>query len=120
MWEKTVLSDHPEWEAQPNEADFSGIKTFWRRNIKNADTTEILGEAFKDIENKEFAQTWTPEDPNPDTNPFWALLGSPNGNGIQYFLKDNKVALRGKGIKSIKAAIINGDWNMWAIFTDGD
>ena len=120
MWKKTVLKDNPKWEEKPNEADFSGIKSFWRRMIKNADTQEILTEAFQGVEPAVITKTWTPEDPDPDKNPFWALLGSPNGNGIQYFLRDNKNALRGKGIKSIKAGLIGGEWNMWAIFTDGD
>lgn len=102
MWQKTVLTDKSEWVADPNNADYSGIKSFWRRDIKNQDTISILNEVFAGKSIKEI-QTWTPDDTNQDTNAFWALLGSPNRVGIQYFLKDNKNAVKGKGIKSISA-----------------
>lgn len=122
MWQKTVLTEHPEWVVDLRSADFSGIKSFWRREIKNKDTVSILDEVFegKDVNKK---QTWTPDDTDQDKNPFWALLGSPNGVGITYFLKDNKQALRGKGITSISAVGIADDYGqslytMWATFSD--
>lgn len=119
MWQKTVLLANPAWAEDPSKADYSGIKSFWRREIKNPDTTSILDEAFKGKDMTK-TQTWTPEDTNQDTNAFWPLLGSPNGNGIQYFLTDNKVAVKGKGIKSISATKIQSDdgghYTMWATF----
>ena len=99
MWQKTVLTANPAWAAEPSAADYSGIRSFWRREIDNADTRAILDECFegKDISR---TQVWTAEDNDQDKNPFWALLGSPNGNGIQYFLTDNKIALnRGRASK---------------------
>lgn len=117
MWQKTVLLANPAWVEDPSKADYSGIKSFWRRTIGNEETVSILDEAFKEKDDTT-TQTWTPEDTNPETNAFWPLLGSPNGNGIQYFLTDNKVAVKGKGIKSISATTIDGDdgrrFTMWA------
>ena len=120
MWQKTVLADRP--GADPNKEDYSGIKSFWRRDIKNADTNSILHELF-DRKPIEEVQTWTPDNIDQDTNPFWALLGSPNGLGIQYFLKDNKNAVKGKGIKSISAVGVSNRhgqylYTMWATFSE--
>ena len=122
LWQKTVLLENPAWEKDPSKADYSGIMSFWRRNIDNQNTVSILDEAFngKDVA---VTLTWTPEDKNQDTNAFWALLGSQNGNGIQYFLTEHEVAVKGKGIKSISATVIR-EWqvhhvgNVWLIRTD--
>lgn len=120
MWTKTVLQANPQWQADPSQADYSGLKSMWRREIANEDTKSILDEAFagKDVLQ---VQTWTPEDTDRDSNPFWALLGSPNGNGMQYILTDNKVALKGKRVKSISAVVIpnsdgKGFYTMWATY----
>lgn len=116
LWQKTVLLENPAWEKDPSKADYSGIKSFWRRNIDNPTTVSILDEAFDGKDNAA-TLTWTPEDKNQDTNAFWALLGSPNGNGIQYFLTEHKVAVKGKGIKRISAKVIeDGRYTMWATF----
>lgn len=117
MWQRTVLADNPQWAQNPGQADYSGLKVFFRREIDNADTKAILTEAFagKDLTS---TQTWTPEDPDQNTNAFWPLLGSPNGNGMIYVLTDNKVALGGKGITSIQATTVDSDgvkyFTMWA------
>ena len=119
MWTKTVLQANPEWQKDPSQADYSGLKSFWRRELDNPDTNEILNEAFVGKDPYKI-QTWTPEDTGQDTNPFWALLGSPNGNGMQYILTDNKVVLKGKGIKSISAVVVTssdaGYYSMWATY----
>ena len=124
LWYKTCLTANPSWEANPSLHDYSGIKHFFRRHIINADTVSILDEAFKDNDNTT-TLTWTPADTDQDTNPFWALLGSPNGNGIIYFLIDNQVSMEGKGIVSISATTIdeeqtwdgyNAWYTMWATF----
>ncbi|KAL9033987.1 MAG: hypothetical protein Q9180_005653 [Flavoplaca navasiana] len=103
-------------------ADYSGIKAFFRRNIDTPATKEILDELFKGRHPTEILW-WTPDDPNPDTNAFWALLGSPNGNGVQWFATENKVALKGKGIVKIKATMIpmsaeasEYQYTMWFLF----
>lgn len=135
LWKKALLSAHPEWvqaeektkgedktEGQEtnqdtSKADYSGIKAFFRRNIDNAETSEILDEVFEgQPENK--VLKWTPDDPDDPSkdNAFWPLLGSPNGNGVQHFATDNKVALKGKGIVMIKAAIIDHSYQMWMLF----
>ena len=119
MWVKSCLTANPTWVTNPSLADYSGIKYFFRREIDNADTKAILDEAFKD---KDITSTltWTPDDAGLDTNAFWALLGSPNGNGMIYLLTDNKVALKGKGIVSISATTIDIGvgvyYTMWATY----
>lgn len=119
MWVKSCLTANPSWVTNPSLADYSGIKYFFRREIDNADTKSILDEAFKgkDITS---TLTWTPEDTSLDSNAFWALLGSPNGNGMIYLLTDNKVALKGKGIVSISATTIDIGvgvyYTMWATY----
>lgn len=121
MWIKTCLTANPSWVTNASLADYSGIKYFFRRQIVNLATTSILDEAFKDKDNTS-TLTWTPADTDQDTNPFWALLGNPNGNGIIYFLTDNKVALKGKGIVSISATSVDEgsgwgpEYTMWATF----
>jgi hypothetical protein len=104
LWKRTVLTENPEWKNDMSKADYSGIMSFWRREIDNENTQSILREAFNDLDINSI-QTWYPADTNEDTNPFWALLGSPNGNGIQHFLTDNKVELKGKGVISISAVM---------------
>ena len=103
MWQRTVKTENP---------DYSTIKSFWRRGIQNDDTSALLDEAFK---GKDPAQKliWSLTD-GPD-DAIWPLLGSPNGNGIQYFLTDNKNAVKGKGITKL-SAVRDGDgfWNIWA------
>lgn len=117
MWQRTVLADNPQWAQNPSQADYSGLKAFFRREIDNADTKALLGEAFAGTDLTS-TLTWTPDDPDQNTNAFWPLLGSPNGNGMIYIITDNKVALGGKGIKSIQATTIDSDgvkyFTMWA------
>ena len=119
MWTTTVLTANPAWADDPSQADFSGLKSFWRREIDNAETKQILDEVFAG-KDAYAVQTWTPEDADQDRNPFWALLGCPNGNGMQYVLTDNKVALKGKGVKSISAVVVAssdaGYYSMWATY----
>ncbi len=105
MWQRAVLTENPK------EPDYSNIKSFWRRDIKNKDTIAILDEAFagKDTSQK---RSWSPNDGNDSA--FWPLLGSPNGNGIQYFLTDHKVATKGRGITKISALKADGYYQMWA------
>ncbi|CEJ62700.1 hypothetical protein PMG11_11193 [Penicillium brasilianum] len=116
LWKRTVLTENPEWKNDMSKADYSGITSFWRREIDNEDTQSILHDAFNDLDINSI-QTWYPADTNQDTNPFWALLGSPNGNGIQHFLTDNKVELKGKRVISISAVMrSSGYYTMWATF----
>jgi hypothetical protein len=107
MWVRTVKTDNPD------ATDFSGIKSFWQRDVDNPDTVEILNEIFA---GKDITETvkFDPSDEGPD-NAFWPLLGSPNGNGMQYFLTDHKVATKGKGIKRISVTTDkNKRYQMWA------
>ena len=118
MWKKTVLTVNRQWQDDPSQADYSGLNSFWHREIGNQETQEILDEAFEG-KNIKTIQTWTPDDPDQDTNPFWALLGCPNGNGMQYILTDNKIAMKGKGILSISAVALFGNgvqYTMWATY----
>ena len=105
MWQRVVKTE------SPNNPDYSTIKSFWRRDIKNDDTNALLDEAFAGRDTSQ-ELSWSPtEDPD---SAFWPLLGSPNGNGIQYFLTDNKVAVKGKGITKISAVKNRAYYQMWA------
>lgn len=115
MWKKTMLTANPLWVDDPSQADFSGLKTLFQRNIDNLSTVAILNEAFEGHGITDILE-WTPDNSQEDVNPFWALLGSPNGNGAQHLATDNKVALRGKGIRKIKATSIDGWYTMWMTF----
>ena len=77
--------------------DFSNLNYMFVRNVVNPETSAIFDEALKGLsvgENHYFY----PKETSTDTNAFWALLGSPNGNGLIHLLTDNKIALRGKSI----------------------
>ena len=117
MWTQTVLMQNPAWAEDPPQADYSGIRSFWRREIGQRGH-QIYPR--RRLRGKDIASTqmWKPADTDRDTNPFYALLGSPNGNGIRYFLTDNKVALERKGIISISATTPQRgdfrDYTMWA------
>jgi hypothetical protein len=108
MWKKTVMADNP--DKKEEELDFSNFKYFFRVNIDNPETTEILEEVLGDsTDPKDF----TPEDESQD-NAFWPLLGSPNGNTIAWFLADHKKSLNGKTIEKITAWFSGEDYFFWA------
>ncbi|KAF2667859.1 hypothetical protein BT63DRAFT_457158 [Microthyrium microscopicum] len=120
QWVKTVLT------ANPSATDFSLLKTMWRRNISNQQTVDIISIAFKGRPEVSETIVFTPSDQSLD-NLFWALLGTPNGNGMQYFLGDNKRKMKGKGITSLKVRrtdtggkLPNGntawEYNIWTVF----
>ncbi|KAJ4352566.1 uncharacterized protein N0V89_007915 [Didymosphaeria variabile] len=116
MWKHTVMLSKPQGdpnsEMKEEDFDFSNFKYFFRVSIKNHDTLEILEEALgKSTAPKEF----TPEDQSED-NGFWPLLGSPNGNGIAWFLADHKKSLKGKTIVKLTAWFREdaGEYHMWA------
>ncbi|KAL9032322.1 MAG: hypothetical protein Q9180_006570, partial [Flavoplaca navasiana] len=118
MWKKSLLTVHPDWVQDEKKADYSGIKAFFRRDIDNYETLEILNEVLNDRDTGEVLE-WTPNDPGED-DAFWPLLGSPNGNGVQHFATDYKVALKGKGISMIRATKIDigfgNQYQMWMLF----
>ncbi|KAF2876956.1 hypothetical protein BDV95DRAFT_589604 [Massariosphaeria phaeospora] len=98
MWKKAVMKAQAP-ETKEEDTDFSNFKYFFRVNINNAETSEILSEAIGlDPVPKDF----TPQDKS-ENNAFWPLLGSPNGNTIAWFLSDHKKSLKGKGIEKITA-----------------
>ncbi|CAO2649271.1 Nn.00g066560.m01.CDS01 [Neocucurbitaria sp. VM-36] len=109
MWKHTVmLGQDP--GIKEEDTDFSNLKYFFRVNIDNSDTIEILTEALGDsAEPMEF----TPKDEGPD-NAFWPLLGSPNGNTIAWLLADHKRSLKGKGIEKITAWRNGRNHFIWA------
>lgn len=109
MWKHTVMQGQDP-NIKEEDTDFSNFKYFFRVNIDNPDTTEILIEALGDSkEPKEF----TPADEGPD-NAFWPILGSPNGNTIAWFLADHKKSLKGKGIEKITAWFNGENYFFWA------
>ena len=115
QWQRSVKADNV--GADQSTLDFSGMKYFFRTEIKNPDTQNIIDQAFEvnNVEDKTQTQTFTPDKPQDLNNAFWALLGTPNGNGIIHLLTDYKQAMHQKSIVSIK--IIRPDdktYYMWA------
>ena len=106
MWKRAVLTENKD------ATDFSGIQTHWHRDIDNPESETILNEIFagKDVTQR---FDFTPGDESLD-NPFWPLLGSANGNGIQYFLTDHKKATKGKVITKFSVTTIEARYQMWA------
>ncbi|KAJ5900403.1 uncharacterized protein N7473_004473 [Penicillium subrubescens] len=39
LWKRTVLTENPEWKNDMSKADYSGVMSFWRREIDNEDTS---------------------------------------------------------------------------------
>jgi hypothetical protein len=110
QWKHIVMLNQDP-EIKEADTDFSNFKYFFRVNIENKETSAILEEALgrDNTEPKDF----TPEDEGQD-NAFWPLLGSPNGNGIAWFLADHKKSLKGKGIVKITAWFTGENYHMWA------
>ena len=121
-WQQSVLQYHREHgldDIDVNTADFSGISSYFRIQISNTQSLAVLKQAFEDGKPNDELRTWTPDDEDEDKNPFWAVLGSNNGKGIIRLLTDHKRALRGKGIKELKAKYMVGqgdDFFFWANF----
>jgi len=85
-------------------------------SISNEGTAEVLFEAIVGQTPIGTNQEWDFDPSNPDlaNNPFWAVLGTDNGKGIQYLLTDYKRGMRGKGIKSLKVKFDSYDWYILA------
>ena len=85
------------------------MKYFVQVSITNVDTLPILKEAFKD-EHQDEVLDFQPTSPeSPGENPFWPLLGSPNRRGINFFLKDYKLAMKSKGVEKLSAKFVDDD-----------
>lgn len=113
MWKHVVMKNAQQGnsaDVREEDVDFSNFKYFFRWNINNPDTENILIEALgDDAEPRDF----TPEDQS-EGNAFWPLLGSPNGNGIAWFLIDHKKSLKGKTISKLTAWRQDTEYHMWA------
>lgn len=104
LWQQAYLTANPAADAQ--KADFSGITCIVRKEIANADTARIIEIALGG--QKDTIKYFEPKNPDDWRNPsnaFWALLGSPNGNGIINLLKRQKIGLKSKTIKRIGVVI---------------
>lgn len=111
LWKHVVMKSQDPSIAE-KDTDFSKFRYFVRVNIVNKETIEILkAPVLGDITTP---KSFTPEDESHD-NPFWPLLGSPNGNGIGWFLADHKGSLKGKTIERITAWLSDEDeYHFWA------
>ncbi|KAJ5183586.1 hypothetical protein N7492_001202 [Penicillium capsulatum] len=77
----------------------SGLQWVGRHNVINSDTLQIIYEMRRDVRPSGILNEHDPEpyliytltERNPD---FYALLASPNGNGVFYLLKDHLNTLR--------------------------
>lgn len=98
QWKQNVRQKNP--GVNPNQLDYSKLKYFFRFNIVNTESKNILKEVVNG--KKPGPITYGPDSQqDTDKNPFWALLGSPNGNGIGWFLIDHKKSMKGKTIESL-------------------
>ncbi len=101
LWRRAHLSANPGTDALT--ADFSSLQYILRKEIKNPQTAKIidLAMAGKELGTIEYFYPNNPTQWQDTSNAFWALLGSPNGQGIINLLKGNKRALHSKTIMRI-------------------
>lgn len=117
QWKKSVAKDNP------STLDYSGMKFFFRSQISNADTLSVMAKAFKSDNNADGSRASTfspgngPSDDAKTQNPFWALLGTLNGNGIIHSLTNYKKSMHGKGIDKLTTGTSEGEYYMWATFS---
>ena len=106
QWVKTVKT------VTPDATDFSGLKAMLRVMISNDDTIDILYEAviYPQVDFFTTAVPYTPENRDLNENPFWAILGTPNGKGIIRLLTDYKKSMNGKALTSLKIQLIDNNW----------
>lgn len=111
LWKHTVMASHAH-SVKEDDEDFSDLRYFFRVNIKNEETAEILQHALGD---ENGPKDFTPEDES-QNNAFWPILGSANGNGIVWFLADHKKSLKGRTIEKITVWLSEEDhsYNFWA------
>lgn len=104
QWKRACITLNPGITAATT--DFSNLKVVIRNNIKNTETMSIIQES---VAGKPDGQViyFYPNDAGDTTsnNPFWPLLGSPNGNGIINMLIYHKAALQSKSITRIGVLI---------------
>ncbi|KAL8712969.1 MAG: hypothetical protein Q9220_002829 [cf. Caloplaca sp. 1 TL-2023] len=80
--------------------DKAALSQIFRYNVDNEASKEILEEVLGDKVDE--VVTLEPDEAqDADGNGFWALLGCPNGTGMIHLVGDHKMALGGKGVKSI-------------------
>lgn len=119
LWRRSCLT------ADPTTTTFNNLHTIIQRYVTNSDTMDIIADALDPGYVIGERAYFTPADRDPDKNAFWALLGSPNGNGIIHMLDDNKRMLRGKSIARIgvwanpEKAVMSGGYetHVWAELT---
>lgn len=88
----------------PGTSDFSNIRIIMRRNVDNGITSSFMVEALESVgkSDGQIAYFYLTDPDNKDSdNPFWPLLGSPNGNGMIHLLKDHKSVLGNRSITRI-------------------
>lgn len=83
-WRKSILTE------DESASDFSDLSSWWRTYIINGNTKAVAGEALASIGKTTESATFTAEDTRLAHNPFWAMLGTPNGKPILRFLTDYK------------------------------
>lgn len=95
LWVRACLTKNP------TTTTFGNVNTIIQRNIDNSDTWDIISDALSGGYTVGQPKYFTPADRDLNANAFWALLGSPNGNGIIHMLTDHKHQLNGKSIVRI-------------------
>lgn len=104
LWQQAYLSANP--AENPQTADFSGMKYIVQKEITNAETAKIIEIALAGQQDSiRYFEPNNPDDWRNPSNAFWALLGSPNGNGIINLLKRQKIGLHSKTVRRIGVII---------------
>ncbi|MCJ1482670.1 hypothetical protein MMC06_002836 [Schaereria dolodes] len=102
--------------AEYNRNNIFGVQSLryiMHYNVENLDTMRIIDKAYDNSGiSPEIPHSWTPTD-----DAFYAMMGTPNGNGVPHMLTDHFLALGKLTIKSIETVAPSRDLFAYLGFT---